>query len=436
MKKLPKFFSFLFVFFIFGLLFFILETKPALAQGCIPTGSLRTEYSADPCGRLGMRSNPCCSPDAICQATKVGESRTMGIQWKIECLSPSGELPLGETKEEKPVLPKLQVEIPGFEGFTEEIEPEEGRFVIPWLGEYWIALYKWAVRAISVLAVVMIIIAGVQWMLAAGNVGQISQAKDRITGALIGLVLILGTNLIFSFINPELIFFRPIVIEKIKRVELNVFEGEFTDVTVPPGWNRESNGVLHLLQCDSSWASQPYIGSCPGGTSRRLNSICASGCGITSLAMITQKYFTSKPAGAMDPPDIAVWLVENGYRAPKEGGRSGATCTGVSHIGIKDAAWGLSRLRAQEFSSKDKADQLLKEGKPLIAHLRNPAGCMKEPKTCKFTGCGHYIILTDVDENGIYSVNDPGNAGEHRFHATPKELFKDCSNLGFIYLYP
>lgn len=54
-------------------------------------------------------------------------------------------------------------------------------------------------------AFVMIVWGGVQWMSSAGNPGAISDARNRITSALLGLLLVLGSFLILQVINPDLV---------------------------------------------------------------------------------------------------------------------------------------------------------------------------------------------------------------------------------------
>ncbi|MGC9048745.1 MAG: hypothetical protein ACP5IX_00780 [Patescibacteria group bacterium] len=144
-----------------------------------------------------------------------------------------------EEKETAVVVPELQIQMPGFKGFTKEIEIclEGGKtleecqrgqrgYSIPWIGEYIVAIYKWSVGAIAIIAVVMIMIGGFQWLMAGGNVGIISDAKSRITYAVIGLILILGSNLVLSSINPNLTIFKPLIIGKIERIELADIERE------------------------------------------------------------------------------------------------------------------------------------------------------------------------------------------------------------------
>ena len=72
------------------------------------------------------------------------------------------------------------------------------------IGEYIKYGYQYAIQAAAVLAVLMIIIAGFQWTASGGNTATIGSAKKRITGALIGLVIAVGSYTIIQTIDPKL----------------------------------------------------------------------------------------------------------------------------------------------------------------------------------------------------------------------------------------
>lgn len=62
-----------------------------------------------------------------------------------------------------------------------------------------------ALSLLGVIFVVLIILAGFKWMMAGGNEDQVSQAKDRIKTAVIGLVLTLSAYAIWAFISNYLL---------------------------------------------------------------------------------------------------------------------------------------------------------------------------------------------------------------------------------------
>ena len=65
--------------------------------------------------------------------------------------------------------------------------------------------YNLSVGIISVLAVVMIMVGGLQWIFAAGNMGKVTSARQTIGAAVTGLVLALTSYAILWNINPRLV---------------------------------------------------------------------------------------------------------------------------------------------------------------------------------------------------------------------------------------
>jgi len=98
----------------------------------------------------------------------------------------------------------------------EEIEVNERTFA-----NYVIAIYNWSIRAIVLLAIVMIMIAGSRWMWAGGNAALITQAKNQITSALIGLILAISSYTLLSFINPSLVRLESLEIEPVIKKALD-----------------------------------------------------------------------------------------------------------------------------------------------------------------------------------------------------------------------
>ncbi len=88
------------------------------------------------------------------------------------------------------------------------------------IGKYINAIFEFFVIISAVLAVFMIMIAGVIWILAAGSSEKVGQAKKMIGNAVIGLILALGAYTILSLINPQLVILKNINVTPIKRTEL------------------------------------------------------------------------------------------------------------------------------------------------------------------------------------------------------------------------
>ncbi|PKL72576.1 hypothetical protein CVV26_01010 [Candidatus Kuenenbacteria bacterium HGW-Kuenenbacteria-1] len=134
------------------------------------------------------------------EAKKLAKIPTICWQ-KSECISPNvfkeNSSPCQSPYGKCYMTPKgstLQVEIPGYD--------EKGQTNI---SQYISAIYKFIIILATILAVIMIMIAGVRWMTAMGNQGQLDSAKTMITNSLIGLVLALGSWFILNSINPALV---------------------------------------------------------------------------------------------------------------------------------------------------------------------------------------------------------------------------------------
>ena len=72
------------------------------------------------------------------------------------------------------------------------------------LSSYLEAVFAFGISIAGILAVTMIVIGGIQYLTAYGNTGMVTNAKNRITQALLGLLLAIGAWLILYTINPDL----------------------------------------------------------------------------------------------------------------------------------------------------------------------------------------------------------------------------------------
>ncbi len=88
------------------------------------------------------------------------------------------------------------------------------------LADYIGTVYAFGVGIVGVLATVMIMFGGWQWIFAGGNEKIIGSAKEYITSAIIGLVLALGSYLILFTINPQLVELTDLNVWKIIAPEI------------------------------------------------------------------------------------------------------------------------------------------------------------------------------------------------------------------------
>ena len=122
-----------------------------------------------------------------------------------------------------PIEPVLQVPDLNIK-FSDIIVSDEpgGQYItVSWLAEYIAAIYQYLVGAATILAIVMIMYGGFRWITAAGDAGKIGEAKKTIVGAVIGLILALGSYTILNLINPDLVSFKSLRLALIERDEFD-----------------------------------------------------------------------------------------------------------------------------------------------------------------------------------------------------------------------
>ncbi len=87
------------------------------------------------------------------------------------------------------------------------------------LGSYVNTVYKYLLGISGLVAIVMIMIGGVQYVTSVGG-GSVSAAKERIQHAVVGLILLFSAALILQTVNPRLLTLQPPRLPTIKRIEL------------------------------------------------------------------------------------------------------------------------------------------------------------------------------------------------------------------------
>ncbi|MBI2483106.1 hypothetical protein HYV74_02910 [Candidatus Uhrbacteria bacterium] len=103
--------------------------------------------------------------------------------------------------------PKIHFTPPEFSFSKAKVETPDGRETyvsLPWLAEYIGAFYRWLIPVGAILAVVIIMAAGLLWATSGGG-GQIKTAQHWIQNAILGLLLLLSSYVLLQIINPELV---------------------------------------------------------------------------------------------------------------------------------------------------------------------------------------------------------------------------------------
>ncbi|MES2060078.1 MAG: hypothetical protein V4438_03545 [Patescibacteria group bacterium] len=98
------------------------------------------------------------------------------------------------------------------------------------LSTYLGSLYKFGVAAAAGLAVIMVIWGGIEYITAVAGEGK-SGGKERITSAILGLLLALGSYIILNTINPDLLslkFTLPNAVIKMDPIDLKNYQAGYT----------------------------------------------------------------------------------------------------------------------------------------------------------------------------------------------------------------
>ncbi len=122
-------------------------------------------------------------------------------------------------------MPELQIDISG-DDFYYECEKNDDRWTcsIPWIAQYIVAIYKYAIGIVGILATVVMMVGGIIWLTAGGNATRVGEAKSWISASLTGLVIALSSYLILYQINPELVNLKPIKVTVVKKIKTTMGE--------------------------------------------------------------------------------------------------------------------------------------------------------------------------------------------------------------------
>jgi hypothetical protein len=143
--------------------------------------------------------------------------------------------------------------------------------------DYLKKIYTFFVWAIAIVAVAYLGFGGYEWIAAAGSAEQIGKAKDTIQGAIMGLLLALGSWVLLNTINSRLVEFDYIRVERIRPSSLAHFcsEAEGSQQWIKVG---DTNSVK--VNAADTWCNSEYY------SSLNVNNTCMGlKCGENSYCM-------------------------------------------------------------------------------------------------------------------------------------------------------
>jgi hypothetical protein len=135
------------------------------------------------------------------------------------------------------------------------------------LAQYLGIIYNFLISIAGLVASVMLIIGGFQYVTSAGDAGKIGAAKTRMTNALMGLLLVLGAYTILKTINPALVVLKvPGGVSNVKSQLVTLpWCDEVADKTqVNPIWGEPQKcGSVGEFQNGKSRLACIYRSACP-----------------------------------------------------------------------------------------------------------------------------------------------------------------------------
>ena len=246
-----------------------------LIQCCIcqPT----TPGEAVVCGEPVLGAEFPCGASLDCQQSQFSCNDANNNPQCAEWLEISGE-----TEESKPLFIKLNFSIPGSDIFNagKSIEITGAT-----LGEYIAALYVFFVGAGGILATVMMMWGGLRYVVSGGNPQRISGAKDQITAALSGLIILIASYVLLLTINPNLVKFEGLTgVKPVKQIlqgletksssakgappvkweggNVSCFDKEITDIAAQKGVDRNWLKAIMLVESSGHEEIVSSAGAC------------------------------------------------------------------------------------------------------------------------------------------------------------------------------
>lgn len=141
--------------------------------------------------------------------------------------------------------------------------------------------------------------------------------------------------------------------------------------------------ISYYNQGDARWADYLYGGADPMHT---------YGCGPTTVAMLINSLSPQKPpATEITPVEMAQWAQNNGCYAPQGGSYHSLITKALSAYGLN--------VESVTDRSPDNAAALLQSGHVLVALMGQGS----------LTQNGHFIIITQLQEDGTVSIADPNS---------------------------
>ncbi len=312
--------------------------------------------------------------------------------------------------------PRTAIRIPGLLfSKTDGSLDADGAAPVPWLGEYLIAIYKYALAVGSIVAVIMVIRYGIMIAISGGG-DMKSEGLQKIGEVIIGLCILWGSFTILNTVNPDLTNFKFLKITYIKEKPIFVDEADEPARDGSADAQTGNQNVPYFAQWEGPWAKmKPGDKGWPLPESQVGRTDCTTiqrrGCGSTSLAMVLAFYGES-----VTPLDTGKW---------------GLGCTGAWQPSTLKNGWPWKNLTGKVIK-KGEILGLLKQGKPIVFNCAPCNGLNKDGLPGK-TYQGHYVVLTGYINDKTIGVNDPGsNKNKRIMTMTPEQVLESFNTAVYV----
>ena len=179
--------------------------------------------------------------------------------WVFILLAPGSVFAATTNPDLDPEAYKPMIQIPGFEGFSKVTKDaaNSAAIQVPYIGEYIGALYKFSLGAGAIVAAFMITVGGFQYVTAGAIPKNLTAAKQRITNALVGLLLLIGSYVVLYSLNPDLVAMKSISILSAQKIQLQDKGTEGTGVGDGVQRSTEFDASFDVANCPSLVSTDP-----------------------------------------------------------------------------------------------------------------------------------------------------------------------------------
>ena len=199
----------------------------------------------------------------------------------------------------------LEVSYPMVEGFRPTAIPLE-TWVAPtlyplhqYVARFVKYIYDFALILGVILAFFFLMLGGVKWLTAGGNIGRVKEAKEQIFASLLGLLLFLSSWLILRFFRPEYTVLSP---PELPDTEVELEPGVYI-CTQPMNPDPNLDPMIRVLRCrDQKISAQTYgapwpVPNClfPKGLAKEIKTFAETQCLLIKTSQTLPVWLIGEP---------------------------------------------------------------------------------------------------------------------------------------------